>query len=88
MTKPAATEKGSSAAWSVVAVFVIFNPLTFWITNKVFGLLGAPTIQGPRGGRPLAFAAPTFFGFTLHLIVFFLLVRAMMEIKLPGVKDH
>ena len=88
MTKPSSTEKWSISAWSVLAVFVIFNPLTFWITNKVFGLLGAPTIQGPRGGRPLAFAAPTFFGFTLHLIVFFLLVRAMMEIKLPWVKDQ
>ena len=87
MTKPSSTEKWSISAWSVLAVFVIFNPLTFWITNKVFGLLGAPTIQGPRGS-PLAFAAPTFFGFTLHLIVFFLLVRAMMEIELPGVKDQ
>lgn len=85
MTKPSSTEKWSISAWSVMAVFVIFNPLTYWITNKVFGLLGAPTIQGRSG--PLAFAAPTMFGFTLHLIVFFLLVRAMMEIKLPGVKD-
>lgn len=85
MNKPTSPEKWSISAWSVLAVFVIFNPLTYWITNKVFGLLGAPTIKGHS--RPLAFAAPTMFGFTLHLIVFFLVVRAMMEIKLPGVKD-
>ena len=78
-------EKWTISAWSVLAVFVIFNPLTYWITNKVFGILGAPTLQS--NDRPLTLVAPTMFGFVLHLIVFFFLVRAMMEIKLPGVKD-
>jgi hypothetical protein len=85
MTKPSSTEKWSISVWSVLAVFVIFNPVTYWITNKLFGLLGAHTLQMDEG--PLTFAAPTMFGFTLHLVVFFLLVRVMMEIKLPGVKD-
>jgi hypothetical protein len=31
--------------------------------------------------------APTWFGFILHLIVFFLLVRLIIMIKLPGTKD-
>ena len=86
MNKPTSLEKWSISAWSVLAVFVIFNPLTYYITNKVFGMIGAPTIQKSNG--PLVLATPTTFGFILHLIVFFFLVRAMMEIKLPGTDDE
>ena len=84
MTKQSYTEKWYISAWSVLAVFVVFNPLTYSITNKVFGFLGAPTLQ--QSVHLLEFASPTIFGFTLHLVVFFLVVRAMMEIKLPGIK--
>jgi hypothetical protein len=82
MTSPSSNKKWSISVWSVLVVFLIFNPVTYWITNKVFGSLGAPTIKG--GGDPLDFAAPTMFGFILHLIVFLLVVRGMMDIKLLG----
>ena len=82
MTKPTSSEKWIISAWSVLAVFVILNPLTYFGTNYIFSILGAPTIQNSIG--PLGLAAPTKFGFVLHLVVFFFLIRVMMEIDLPG----
>jgi hypothetical protein len=82
MTTPTSSEKWIISAWSVLAVFVILNPLTYFITNSIFSIIGAPTIQNSKG--PLGLAAPTLFGFVLHLVVFFLLIRVMMEIDLPG----
>ncbi len=70
------------SVWTLIAVILVFNPVTYWVTNKVFSLLGAPTLE--RHARPLTLVAPTWFGAVVHLVVFFLLTRAMMEIKLPG----
>lgn len=81
MAKIASTEKWIISAWSVLAVLLIFNPLTYYATNYIFTLLGAPTIQNDPG--PLEFSAPTIFGFVLHLVVFLLLTRGMMELPLP-----
>jgi hypothetical protein len=80
------SQKWFISAWSVLFVFVIFNPLTWFLTNSLFGMLGAPTIQKSNG--PFALATPTVFGFVLHLAVFFILVRVMMEVNLPGSKGN
>lgn len=75
------SDKWAISAWSVLLVFLIFNPVTYYVTNYIFSLLGAPTIQNNAG--PLQFSAPTAFGFVLHLVVFLLLIRGMMELKIP-----
>ena len=80
------TDKWIISAWTLVAAILVFNPVTYWVTNKVFSLLGAPTLQ--RNTRPLTLVAPTWFGAILHLIVFTLLIRVMMEIKLPGLDGY
>jgi hypothetical protein len=83
MPIPTSNKKWSISIWSVLVVLLIFNPITYWVTNKIFTSLGAPTIVGNRG--LFYFSAPTMFGFILHLIVFLLVVRGMMDIKLPMV---
>ena len=85
MTNPTSKEKWTISAWSVLAVILIFNPVTYRLTNKIFSIAGAPTLKSNSG--PLTLVAPTWFGLILHFVVFFALVRGMMEIKLPGVKD-
>jgi hypothetical protein len=79
------SQKWWISTWSVLLVFAIFNPLTYFITDKLFGMLGAHTIKASNG--LFEFSEPTMFGFVLHLVVFFLLVRAMMQFNLPGTKD-
>ena len=79
MTKPTSSEKWTISTWSVVAVILLFNPLTFKITN-ILSLL-SPYLATTRS------YGPTMFGYFLHFVAFFFLVRVMMEIKLPGVKD-
>jgi len=79
MTKPTNSEKWTISAWSVSAVILPFIPLTIKITNVLSVL--SPQLATTKGN------CPTMFGYFLHFVVFFFLVRAMMEIKLPGVKD-
>jgi len=83
MPKLESTEKWVISAWSVLVVLLIFNPVTYYVTNYIFSLIGAPTLQNETE-NPLEFGAPTIFGFVLHLVVFLLLIRGMMEISLPG----
>jgi len=80
------TQKCVIALWTLIAAILVFNPVTYCVTNKVFTLLGAPTLT--RNTRPLTLVAPTWFGAILHLVVFVLLVRVMMEFKLPGLEDN
>jgi hypothetical protein len=78
------SQKWWISTWSVLLVFAIFNPLTYFITDKLFGMIGAHTIKGNNG--PFKLSTPTMFGFVLHLVVFFLLVRAIMQFNLHGTK--
>jgi hypothetical protein len=80
------SQKWVISAWSVLVVFLIFNPITYFITNYIFTFIGAPTTQNTENTEngPFEFRAPTLFGFVLHMVVFLLLIRGMMEIKLPG----
>jgi hypothetical protein len=86
MSEQTSTKKWIISLWSLLAVILIFNPITYWVTNKLFSISGNPTLQ--RDDDPMAMVAPTYFGFVLHLIVFFLVVRGMMQLKLPGVDSE
>jgi hypothetical protein len=86
MSEQTSTKKWVISLWSLLAVILIFNPITYWVTNKLFSIAGKPTLQ--FDDDPMAMVAPTYFGFVLHLIVFFLVVRGMMQLKLPGVDSE
>jgi hypothetical protein len=79
MTNPTNKEKWVISLWTLIAAFIVFNPLTFTLTN-VFGML-SPELQTINNGKI------TILGWVLHYIVFFLLVRLMMQVTLPGTKD-
>jgi hypothetical protein len=79
---PTNSQKWIISSWSVLLVLLIFNPVTYYITNLLFGFLGTSTIKVNKG--PITFSAPTIFGFGLHLLVLVVLTRLMMDFKLPG----
>lgn len=62
--------------WSALVFLIISSPLLYKITNIVTYKIGF--ISSTDG-------KPNIIGLILHTIVFLLLVRFMMEIKLPGV---
>jgi hypothetical protein len=71
-------QKWIITAWSLLLVIILFNPLTFKITN-ILSMI-SPNLA------TTSYSGPTLFGYTLHYIVFFFIVRGMMEMKLPGTK--
>ena len=75
------TEKGKwmISFYTTLAFLVIANPLTFMLVNVVFKGIGFP-IADDKG-------CPNWYGIILHSIVFFFLIRLMMFIKFPGVRD-
>lgn len=75
---PDSKSKWIISLWSVVAAALVFNPFTFKATNMLGKI--SPSLQTTDSD-----GAITLFGWILHLIVFFIIVRIMMEIQLPGV---
>ena len=69
--------KWAISLWSLLLVIIIFNPFTFMLTD-LLGKLNPNLKTLGEGGKI------TYFGWILHWVVFFLLVRLIMEIKLPG----
>jgi hypothetical protein len=69
-------QKWIISTWSLLLLVVLFNPLTFKITNILSMISPSLTTTSYNG--------PTIFGYMLHYIVFFFLVRCMMEMKLLG----
>ena len=80
-TPPTNKEKWIISIWSVLVYFLITNPFTYMITN-ILGSINPILATVNKDGRP------TIFGYVLHLLVFFFIVRLMMEIKLFGVKKN
>ena len=78
MTKPNNEQKWVISAWSALAFIVISNPFTYKLTNFIFGSISFQFKTLNSNG------CPTLFGLLLHTVVFFFLVRIMMEGKLPG----
>jgi dolichyl-phosphate-mannose--protein O-mannosyl transferase len=70
-------QKWVISAWSVFAVAIIFNPITFKITNILRDL--SPVFETINNKGQI-----TMWGWCLHWLVFFLAIRVMMSVKLPG----
>ena len=64
--------------YAVVVYVLVSNKYTYDLTNNL-SLINQQLATVDEHGNP------TVFGFALHTLVFLLLVRAMMEVKLPGV---
>ena len=74
--KKESDKKWKISAWSTVLFLVISAPFVYGVTNALTSKVGLETsVQG----------CPTTTGLVLHAVVFLLLARAMMEVKLPGV---
>ena len=67
------------SVWMIVLFIIIASPFMFKIVNQLVELVGLPSIADGDG-------RPNMYGLVLHGIVFGILVRAMMEFKLPGVQ--
>ena len=80
MANPTNKQKWIISLWSVLPFLIFASPVAYWLTNLLLSPLGVRT---SNGGGPFR-ACPTVFGFLLHAVVFFLAVRAMMQVKLPG----
>lgn len=80
MTNTTNEKKWIISAWSVLPFFIFASPVAYWLTNTLLSPMG---IHTSNGAGPLK-ACPTALGFILHTIVFFFIVRAMMEVHLPG----
>lgn len=64
--------------YSAIVFVVIAAPFMYQITGKLTGYLG---VVSSRDG------CPNWIGLILHAVVFLLIVRGMMALKLPGVDD-
>lgn len=84
MTSPDNKQKWAISAWSALPFLILASPVAYWLTNTILSPLG---INTSNGLGPLQ-ACPTTLGFVLHIIVFFFVVRAMMEITLPGSEKY
>lgn len=74
--KKESDKKWKISAWSAFLFLVISAPFVYGVTNEVTSKVGLQTsVEG----------CPTNAGLVLHAVVFLLLARAMMEVKLPGV---
>ena len=73
-------EKWIISAYSLIIYVLVTNKFTYSITNLLRFLSQKLNTLDENG-------CPTVFGYVLHMLVFFLLVRLLMEIKLPGVDE-
>lgn len=74
--QPTNTAKWAISAWSALAYLLVSNYLTYRFTNLLSHISPVLATIDSNG-------TPTVFGYCLHLVVFFLVIRAMMEVNLP-----
>lgn len=81
MTNHELSEKGKwmISFYTALAFLVVANPLTYKLVNFICKKIGF-SIANDDG-------CPNQWGLILHAIVFFLLIRLMMVMHLPGIKD-
>jgi hypothetical protein len=70
-----------AALWIGVLFLICVHPLVFGVTN-ILGNVTTSKLATYKEG------SPTFFGFFLHTLVFVLLLRVLMEFKLPGMSKN
>jgi hypothetical protein len=71
---PSELDKWKYTLYTTVIALVIFNPLTYKVTDGFLsGLLGS--LANSSG-------CPTWLGFGIHIVVFTLLLRGVMEVPI------
>jgi len=61
------------AGWTTLMFLIVSSPWTYFATDRIFSMVGLVT-TGESG--------PTAVGMALHVVVFFLLVRLILELDL------
>jgi hypothetical protein len=70
---PSYSDKWRFSIYSALVVLIVFNPWTYKLVNSLLsGLVGSIAKDG----------CPTPIGFAIHLVVFTLIVRYMMDLNL------
>ena len=69
-------DKWMISLWSALVFFVLASPLAFKLVNSLTSMIGI-TIEED--------GCPNMYGLILHSLVFAVVVRIMMSVKLPGV---
>ena len=69
-------EKWIISVWSAAVFALIASPFMYKLTQAATGAVGFSTSNE---------GCPNYWGLLLHSVVFLLIVRGMMAIKLPGV---
>ena len=59
--------------YSAVVVLILVNSYSFQFTQRIFGNI--VTVSSPEG-------CPTFAGLLIHVLVFSLIIRYMMDLKI------
>ena len=75
------TEKGKwmISLYTTIVFIILANPFTFKLVNRLTLLLGFSIADGS--------GCPNLYGLLLHGFVFFMVIRLMMTINLPGIKN-
>lgn len=72
------TQKWMISFWAALVFVIIASPFMFNLVDK---------IAQPIGMKVANNGCPTIFGLLLHAVVFAVIIRLMMDIKLPGVSS-
>ena len=70
---PSSSEKWKISLFSLVIFLIVVNPLTYSLTNRLLKPLVGPLVTN---------GCPTTLGIFIHSLVYFLLVRFSMDLKL------
>ena len=70
---PTSSEKWNISLFSLIIFIIVVNPFTYVLTNSIFKPLFGPLVIN---------GCPTTVGILIHSIVYFLLVRFSMDLKL------
>ena len=70
---PTSSEKWKISLFSLVIFVIVVNPFTYSLTNRMLNPLIGPLVMN---------GCPTTLGIVIHALVYFLLVRVSMDLKL------
>ena len=70
---PSSSEKWNISLFSLVIFLIVVNPFTYSLTNRLLKPLVGPLVTN---------GCPTTLGLFIHSLVYFLLVRFSMDLKL------
>jgi len=72
---PSEADKWKYTLLTTVILLIVFNPMTYQLTDGLLGDLLGKLATGSGG-------CPTWLGFGVHVVVFTLLLRGVMEIPI------